>query len=124
MYGVDPSQWQVSVLRGAGQSVPASGTLATVTVLATDLNGNPLQGAPVDLHQRVLAWEGACLSAGPCASAPVLASSQAMEVSGVDGTLNVTPLQVPNAPQTAELAASTGTQGFVTWTLIKTPDFQ
>ena len=121
LYGVAPAEWQVSVASGAGQSVSEAQTLGAVTLLVTDGSGHPVQGAPVTIFQRVLGWEGACLPPGPCASAPVLASSQTAMVSDGNGDLSLTPLQISGIPQTVEIAASTGTQGFVTMTLVKGP---
>ena len=121
LYGVDPSEWQVAVAGGAGQSIAQKQTLGPVALLVTDNSGHALQGAPVMLYQRVLAWQGTCPLPNPCPAAAVLASSQATVVSDANGTVSFAPLQVAGVPQTVEIAASTGTQGFVTLTLVKTP---
>ncbi len=118
---VAQSEWRVTVANGAGQSVAAGGTLVPVGLLVQDSAGHALQGAPVALFQRVLGWEGLCASAGACPAAPVLASSQATVTSDSNGMLSATPLQVAGVPQTVEIAASTGSQGFVTLTLVKSP---
>ena len=121
LYGVDPSQWSVSAVTGTQQIATQNGNLVPVGLLVTDAAGHPLQGAPVTVYQRVLAWEGPCASDGRCAAAPVLTSSETTLVSDANGQLTVTPLEVPGIPQTVQIAASTGTQGFATATLVKSP---
>ncbi len=119
--GIDPSAWQISEVAGAGQSIAATSTLGAVTLLVTDLAGHPLQGAPVSVQQRVLGWEGLCATPGRCPSAPVLASAETAGVSGADGKLMLQPLQLPGIAQTVEIAVITGTHGFLSMTLVKTP---
>ena len=121
LHSVDASDWQIAVATGAGQSVPQNGTLGSVSLVVTDGAGHPLQGAPVTVYQRVLGWEGQCGMTGRCPAAPVLASAHISMVSDVNGNLTLTPLQVAGRPQTVEIAASTGLQGFVVLTLVKAP---
>lgn len=118
---VGASQWQVVVTSGAAQSVSAGTTLAPVVLGVTDTAGHALQGATVVVYQTVDAWEGVCAMAGACAAAPELTSSQSTATSDADGAVTVTPLQVPGLPQVVNIAAVTGTQGFVTLSLPVTP---
>ena len=120
-YGVAPPLWAVAVSSGAGQSVKSTAKLGPVTLLVTDGAGHPLQGAPVKTYQTVDAWEGPCQVQGPCPAAPVLASGTTTAASDANGLVTVMPLQVPGVPQVVNLAASTGTQGFVTLTLTVNP---
>jgi hypothetical protein len=121
VYAIDASQWSVAVASGAAQSVAAGGDFAPVTLLVADADGHPLQGASVTVYQTVDAWEGVCPQQRRCAAAPVLASSKGTAVSDANGLLTVTPLQVPGQPQTVNIAAVTGAQGFATTTLVRTP---
>ncbi len=121
MYGVDPSQWVVAVTSGAVQTIPQSADFSELQLAVTDILGHPLEGAPVLVHQRVLAWEGPCGSAGPCASAPVLRASQISQISDGGGSVAVTPLQLEGIPQVLEIAITTGLQGLLTLTMTKTP---
>ena len=41
--------------------------------------------------------------------------------SALDGTVTITPLELPAQPEVTNLAASTGTQGFLSLTLQKQP---
>ena len=120
-YGVDASLWRVGVQSGAGQSVLYTAALAPVVLLVTDVAGHPLLGAAVAVYQTVDAWEGVCPGQGRCAAAPVIASSQSAGVSDGIGLVVVTPLQVAGVPEVVNVAAVTGTQGFVGVGLEKVP---
>jgi len=104
-YGIAPPLWTIAV---------QSATLSSVVLLVTDGAGHPLQGAAVQVYQTVSAWEGACAATGPCAAAPVLAKGVTAGTSDANGLVMVTPLVGPGVPQVVNLAAATGTQGFVT----------
>ncbi len=118
---VDPSQWQVTLVSGAGQSTASGGTLLPVKVLVTDAAGDPLQGAALTVWQRVLGWEGLCATPGACPAAPVLNSAEASMNADADGGVSITPLQVAGQPQTLQIALSWGQTGFLTCTLVTTP---
>lgn len=118
---VDPSQWRIRVSGGAGQSVSAGAALTPVSLGVTDPAGHTLQGAAVSIYQTVNAWEGECPSEGRCAASPVLASNQSSVVSDSNGAVSFTPLVVPGLPQVVNIAAVTGTQGFVTLSLPVSP---
>lgn len=118
---VDPSQWRIAVSTGAGQSVSVGTALASIGLGVTDTAGHTLQGASVSVYQTVDAWEGACPSQGRCAASPVLASNQSSVVSDSNGNVSITPMELPGLPQVVNIAAVTGTQGFVTISLPVTP---
>jgi hypothetical protein len=118
---VDSSQWRIAVSGGAGQSVSAGTALAAVTMGVTDTAGHALQGAAVSVYQTTDGWEGTCATPDRCASSPVLTSSESTAVSDASGNVTVTPLEVPGLPQVVNIAAVTGTQGFVSLSLPVTP---
>jgi IPT/TIG domain len=120
-FGVDPSQWTVLIASGAGQSIRAAATLAPVVLRVTDLAGHAVQSATVNIYQTADAWQGICPPTGRCAAAPVLASSQKTLTTDAGGLVTVTPLEVANTPSVVHIAASTGSQGFVSLSLAKTP---
>jgi hypothetical protein len=101
--------------------VSAGTTLAPVLLGVTDSAGHALQGAAVSVYQTADGWEGACPVPGQCAASPVLASTQSSAISDSSGSVTVTPLEVPGLPQVVNIAAVTGTQGFVTVSLPVTP---
>jgi hypothetical protein len=123
--GVDQSNWRLVVISGAGQSVAASGpgpaTFAPVVMMVTDGSGNPVAGAPVAVHQTVVAAEMPCPARGPCPIAPVLAASNAATVSDANGLVSVTPMQIGGVGEVTNIAAATGTQGFVSLPLEQQP---
>jgi len=111
-YGIAAPLWTIAV---------QSATLSEVVLLVTDGSGHPLQGAAVQVYKTVDAWEGACAARGPCAAAPVLAKGVSAGTSDANGLVVVTPMVVSGVPQVVNLAAATGTQGFVTVALVKGP---
>jgi hypothetical protein len=118
---VDSSEWRIAAASGAAQSVSAGAALAPLTLAVTDTAGHALQGAAVSVYQTADGWEGVCLVPGKCAASPVLASAQSSAISDGSGSVSVTPLEVPGLPQVVNIAAVTGTQGFVTVSLPVTP---
>ena len=121
VHGVAAPLWTIGVASGAGQTVGSAATLGPVVLLVSDGAGHPLIGAPVQVYQTVDAWEGACPVQGPCPAAPVLAAATSAGVSDANGMLTVTPLQVAGVPQVVNIAAATGTQGFVAVALVVHP---
>jgi hypothetical protein len=121
VFGVDPSLWNVTIASGAGQSVAQAAPLDGVVLQVADGAGHPLQGATVTVYQTSYAWEGVCAALGPCAAAPVLATSKMTASSDANGQVQVTPLRVPGMPQVAKMTAVTGASGAVSTTLTVTP---
>jgi hypothetical protein len=118
---VDASRWQVAATTGAGQSVRLGTDFLPVTLQVSDNAGHPLQGAPVTVYQTVDAWEGGCAEAGRCPASPVLATQQTTAITDANGKVTITPLQVAGIPQTVNIVAVTGTTGFVSLSLVRTP---
>ena len=118
--GVDPSAWRLEIVSGAGQAVSGGATLGPVVLRVTDGAGHPVVGAPIQLYQTV---DGAvvCPVLGRCPAAPVYKTGQAAAVSDVNGLLNVTPMQMTGIAEATNIAASTGTQGFVSLALMSAP---
>jgi hypothetical protein len=79
-----------------------------------DVAGHPVAAAPVSVYQTVTSFDAACPARGRCPAAPVLATQATVEVSGIDGTVAVTPLVVSGQATQTEIAFSVGTQGFAT----------
>src|SRR5271170_8082893 len=119
--GVDLADLRLIAVSGAGQTVSANGTLTPVVLQVTDLASHPVAGAVVQIYQTVDAWEAACPDRGRCPIAPVLASSQSTLVSDANGFLTIAPQQISGNAETTNLAAATGTQGFISLALQKQP---
>lgn|GEM_PF-496958 len=120
-FGIDPSQWMATVTSGTGQSLQAAQTLAPVVLQVTDLAGHPVELASVSVYQTMTAWEGICPSTGRCPAAPVLTASQTTLTTDSSGNISITPLELPGVASVVHIAAVTGTQGFASLSLSKTP---
>jgi hypothetical protein len=121
VFGVDPSLWSITIASGGGQSVAQAAPLGGVVLQVADGAGHPLQGATVTVYQTSYAWEGVCAVLGPCAAAPVLATSKVTATSDTNGQVLVKPLRVAGMPQVVKMTAVTGTSGAVSTTLTVTP---
>jgi hypothetical protein len=121
---IDPAQWQLEILSGAGQSPNATATLAPVVLRVHDASGHPIAAAPVTIHQTVepwTPWTSPCPDQGRCPIAPTYNPSTTTLTSALDGTVTITPLELPNQPEVTHMAAATGTQGFASLTIQKQP---
>ncbi len=119
--GVDPSQWRLAVISGAGQSISSTGTLSPVVLQVTDPFNHPIAGASVQIYQTIDAWQPPCPDSGRCPISPVYGAATVTATSDTNGMLTVTPLELPGVATTTNIAAATGTQGFVSLTLQKQP---
>ncbi|MBB5341324.1 IPT/TIG domain-containing protein [Tunturiibacter gelidoferens] len=119
--GVDLADLRLIAVSGANQIVSANGTITPVVLQVTDTASHPVAGAVVQIFQTVDAWQPACPDRGRCPIAPVLASSQTSAVTDVNGLLTIIPQQISGVGETTNLAAATGTQGFISLTLQKQP---
>jgi hypothetical protein len=119
--GVDPAELRLVAVSGGGQTVSASGALSPVVMLVTDTASHPVAGAVVQVYQTVDAWQLSCPDRGRCPIPPVLASTQYSLISDANGLLTITPQQLVGIAETTNLAAATGTQGFLSLTLEKQP---
>ena len=119
--GVDPADLRVVAVSGSGQVVGANGNFAPVVLRVTDTDSNAVAGATVEVYQTVDAWQPPCPDRGRCPIPPILASSQLSVVSDANGLVTITPQQLPGLPETTNLAAAAGLQGFVSLTLEKQP---
>ena len=119
--GVDPSQWRLAVISGAGQSIYSTGTFSPVVLQVTDPFNHPIAGASVQIYQTIDAWQPPCPDSGRCPIAPVYGAATVTATSDTNGMLTLTPLELPGVATTTNIAAATGTQGFVSLTLQKRP---
>lgn len=119
--GVDPADLRLVVTSGAGQSVHAADTLAPIVMQVTDAAGDPVAGAVVQIHQTVDAWQMVCPDRGRCPVAPVYGSSASSVTSDANGLITVSPMQVPGVAEVTNIAAATGTQGFISLAVQKQP---
>ena len=118
--GVDPSLWTVNALEGATQVLASTSILLPVVFQVTDGSGDPVIGVPVTVFQTVGGWQ-VCPAKGACPIAETYEVTQSSAVSDRNGLVVVTPLQIPGTAEVTRIAVSTGTQGFASVSLQKTP---
>jgi IPT/TIG domain len=115
--GVDAAALRLQIVSGAGQSVGAGATLGPVVLQVTDGAGHPVAGAGVNVYQTVDGAGMECPDRGRCPVAPVYESGVAQVVSDENGLVNIAPLQEMGVAETTNVAAATGTQGFLSLSL-------
>jgi len=118
---VAPSAWRLTVISGAGQTVPRTGTFAQVVLIVTDASGDPVAGAPVAVYQTVNPAAMPCPVRGRCPARPLLASSVTEAVSDDNGLVSVVPMQLADMAEITNVAVATGTQGFASLSLQQGP---
>lgn len=117
--GVDATELRLSVVSGAGQFVPPGDTLTPVVLQVTDAENHPVAGARVEVHQAINAWQVPCPARGRCPVPPIYGTSASSAVSDANGLVSIVPIQMAGAPETTNIAAATGTQGFLSVALQK-----
>jgi hypothetical protein len=118
---VDPGALSLIALSGSGQTIPASGSFTPVILQVIDGASHPVVGALVQIYQTVDAWQPACPDRGRCPIPPVLASSQYPLTSDINGLVTIFPEHLASVAGTTNLAAATGTQGFLSLSLQSQP---
>lgn len=119
--GVDAANLRLAVVSGAGQSVAANGTLAPIVLQVTDADSHPVAGATVQIHQTIDVWQPACPDRGRCPIAPVYDSSDVSSTSDANGLVTIAPIQTSGIAEITNIAAATGTQGFLSVAIQKHP---
>jgi hypothetical protein len=117
--GVDDAALHLSIASGVPQSIDAAATFAPIVLLITDASLHPVSGASVTIRQILQPWSAPCPQQGRCPIAPTYESSTTTLISGLDGTITFAPLEAPGSPEITRIAASTGTQGFLSFSLQK-----
>jgi hypothetical protein len=118
---VDPADWRIEIVSGAGQSVGAGDVLTSVVLRVTDTAGHPVEGALVGIHQTVDAWQGPCPPRGRCSVPPGEYAQTSSATSDAEGLITVLPVQVAETAEITNIVAATGTMGFVSLSLEKQP---
>jgi hypothetical protein len=101
-------------MTGISQSLPASETPSQITLRVRDMNGNPMAGATVTLHQALYAWAPPCPPHGRCAQSNLLAAQSATATSTFDGTVSFIPASIPGTPTELIGLAATGNSSTLT----------
>ncbi|HZY62837.1 MAG TPA: IPT/TIG domain-containing protein [Edaphobacter sp.] len=119
--GVGPDNWHLEIVSGAGQSVSYDDSLLPIVLRVVDNADHPLAGAAVEIHQTIDAWQMPCPERGRCPIPPNNGPHITSAISDVDGSVTVIPEQLPGAAEITNIVAATGSQGFVSLSLLKRP---
>ena len=119
-FGVDVSAETITVVSGAAQSVVGGAPLNSVVITVVDGAGHAVAAAQVSVYQTASAFVK-CPTSGRCPAAVILASRATVELSGIDGSITITPLVIPGTATQTDIALSVGTQGFATVVAIAQP---
>lgn len=118
---VDPNDWRLEIISGAGQSVGFADALSSVVLRVTDTFSHPIAGATVQIHQTIDAWQMPCPDLGRCPVPPGDGAQLSSAVSDINGVVTLTPIQMADAAEVTNIVAATGIQGFVSLSLQKHP---
>jgi hypothetical protein len=118
---VDPADWRIEIVSGAGQSVEAADTLAPLALRVTDTASHSIAGAVVQIHQTIESWQMPCPDRGQCPIAPLDDAQMSSAISDANGLVTITPLQIAGQAEVTNIVAAAGTQGFVSLSLQKQP---
>ena len=120
VFGVDLSLWTLGTVSGGFQAVASTAILQPVVFQVTDGAGHPVIGVPVHIYQMVSAYL-VCPAQGACPAAETYETAQSSAVSDALGLVTVTPQQLTATAEITTVAVSTGSRGFVSVSLQKTP---
>jgi hypothetical protein len=117
----DPADLRIIIVSGANQTITSPTAFVPVVLRVTDTAGHPVAGAMVNLYQTADALEQPCPNRGRCPIPPVLAASTATALSDTKGLITVTAMQIAATGEITNLAAATGTQGFIALSVTELP---
>jgi hypothetical protein len=120
-FGARPEYATLAVVSGVSQSMAFGSTAAPVTLRVLDMNGNPMAGGTVTIHQALYAWAPTCPAHGRCAQPQLLATQATTVLSALDGTITITPLALAGIPTNLEGIAATGNAGSLAFTIERHP---
>ena len=110
VFGARPQFASLQAVAGTVQSIAAAATPGVITLRLLDMNGNPMAGGTVTLHQALYAWAPPCAPHGRCVQAQLLGTQTSVAISALDGTVSFTPASLPGfATNLVALAASGNT---------------
>ena len=109
---VHPESAVLAPWSGTTQYVYASQTFAPVVLHVTDAFGDPLAGATVTFAETLDGWTEACPAQGECDPAPVLAQQSVQAISGIDGSVTLTPVSANDQAARLLVTAATGDATF------------
>jgi hypothetical protein len=120
-FGARPEYATLEAVSGVAQSITAQATASQITLRVLYVDGNPMAGGTVTLHEALYAWAPPCPPHGRCAQPELLASQVVNATSALDGTVIFTPASIPGVATNLLAQAVTGNTGSVTITVEQHP---
>jgi hypothetical protein len=108
-FGSRPEFATLTAVTGTSQSIVVGTTPVPVLLRVLDMDGNPMAGGTVTLHQALYAWSPPCPPHGRCAQAQLLSRQTSVLTSALDGSVSATPLTLPGIATNLAGIATTGT---------------
>lgn len=110
-FGSRPELATLAAVSGTSQSTNLATAPALVVIRVLDINGNPMAGASVSVHQSLFAWSPPCPRHGRCAEAQLLATQTIIATATLDGSVFIEPLAQSGMPTNLVGVAAIGNTG-------------
>jgi len=120
-FGSRPGYGWLAAISGTKQSLIMGSAAAVVGMRLLDMNGNPMAGGTVAVHQSLYSWSPPCPIHGRCVQARLLATQNSTAISALDGSLTVVPLAMAGQATTLAGKATTGNAGTMVFTVEEHP---
>lgn len=120
-FGSRPEFAGLAAVSGTNQSLPMAQSPMAVTMRVLDMDGNPMAGGTVTVHEALYAWTPACPRHGRCAQAQLLATQSLTLISGLDGSVTFAPLTKAGQATSLQGLAVTGNAGSLTFSVEEHP---
>jgi hypothetical protein len=107
-FGARPQYAMLQPVSGTAQHISGATIPSSIALRLLDMNGNPMAGGTVSLHQALYAWAPPCNPHVVCPKGVLLSSQSATATSAIDGLVTFTPATTPGIATNLEAIAVTG----------------
>jgi IPT/TIG domain len=121
VFGARPELATLAPISGTNQSTNLGSPPAPVILRVLDVNGNPMAGASVAVHQSLFAGSPPCPRHGRCAQAQLLATQALTVTAALDGSVTVTPLAITGVATSLKGLAAIGNADDLLFTVEEHP---
>jgi hypothetical protein len=121
VFGARPELATLAPISGTNQSTNLGSPPAPVILRVLDVNGNPMAGASVAVHQSLFAGSPPCPRHGRCAQAQLLATQALTVTAALDGSVTVTPLAITGVATSLKGLAAIGNADDLLFTVEQHP---
>ncbi len=121
VFSARPELGSLITISGTNQNIAAGTMPAPVMLRAVDVDGDAMAGATLTVTQTLYAWSPSCPPRGRCVQAPVMASENLSLISGLDGSVTITPLTRQGTATRLIGLAATGSAASLLFTVEQHP---